>query len=333
MTAPRVSASIQARAPDRVRPHLAAPAAPAAGPALRAGVSIDPDLLRVPVGPAALHVERYGHGGPPVVLVHGFGTNAFLWRAVAPPIAWSGRTAFAIDLMGYGESDRPLDASFGIAAQAEYLDRALIALRLARAAVVGVDFGGAVALRLAATRPERLERLVVVNPIAFGDVPSRDVRTVQRNTARFALRVTRGVLGAAALLTPVLQQSVADDRRMPPRLVARYLAPFAGSDGVGHLLTLARSIRGEDLDDVDLGIISVPTLIVHGEEDRWVDDRLPERLAGTIAGSRLVRLPRVGRLVPEETPEQLTELLLDFLGSDEAAGREPAPAPAGDGVA
>src|SRR6266576_1432413 len=55
------------------------------------------DVLRAPVGPGAMHVERYGHGGAAVVLLHGFGTCNFLWRAVAPEITESGNTAYAID--------------------------------------------------------------------------------------------------------------------------------------------------------------------------------------------------------------------------------------------
>src|ERR671926_1608356 len=136
---------------------------------------IDADLLRIPVGPGSMHVERYGHGGAPVLLVHGFGTCSFLWRNVAPAIAVANRTAFAVDLFGYGESDRPFDADFGIAAQAEYLDRALTALRLATATVAGIDLGGAIAMRLAATKPDRVERLVLINPMAFGQGSLRDV--------------------------------------------------------------------------------------------------------------------------------------------------------------
>ena len=70
-----------------------------------------------------MHVERYGHGGAPIVLLHGFGTSSFLWRNIAPEIALANRTAFAVDLFGYGESDRPFDADFGIAAQAESTER------------------------------------------------------------------------------------------------------------------------------------------------------------------------------------------------------------------
>ena len=114
-----------------------------------------------------MHVERYGHGGAPVLLVHGFGTCAFLWRNIGPEIVLANRTAFAVDLFGYGESDRPFDAPFGIAAQSEYLDRALTALRLPKATIVGVDLGAAVAMHLAANRPDPVERMVLANPISF----------------------------------------------------------------------------------------------------------------------------------------------------------------------
>ena len=180
------------------------------------------------------------------------------------------RTAFAVDLFGYGESDRPFDAQYGIAAQSDYLDRALTALRLTKATVVGIDLGGAIAMHLAFNRPERVERLVLVNPIAFDDVPADDIKTMQRNTARFALRVSRGVLGAAPLMRELLERSVADPANMPDGLVARYLAPYVGQEGLNHLLALARAVDDEDMVEVELGQIDCPSLIVWGDQDPFV---------------------------------------------------------------
>ena len=272
----------------------------------------DADLLRIPVGPGAVHVERYGHGGPGIVLLHGFGTSSFIWRTIGPRLALAKRTAFAIDLLGYGESDRPFGEDFGIAAQAEYLDRAMTALRLPRSTLVGIDVGAGVALRLAATRPERVDRLILINPLAFDELPAGDVKAMQRNTARVALTAARGVLGAAPLLSPLLEGSVADPAHMPPRLVARYLAPYVGKDGVSHLLVLGRSIRADDLEDLDLGRIVAPTLIIWGDLDAWAEPSLPDRLATAIRHSRLVRIPTSARLVPEEEPDRLAELLIEF---------------------
>jgi pimeloyl-ACP methyl ester carboxylesterase len=271
------------------------------------------DVLRVPVGPGAMHVERFGHGGTAVILIHGFATSSFLWRNVAPAITEAGHTAYAIDMFGHGESDRPVDADFGIAAQAEYLDAAMTALRVSRGIIVGVDIGGDVALRLAATRPERVEKLVLINTPAFDELPARDITQMQRSTAKFAFRTTRGVLGAAPLIEGVLKGSVADPEHMPVKLIARYLAPFAGRDGVNHLLTLASSITDEDMDDIDLGTIHVPALILWGDRDEWVDPKMADRLCNALPDGRLVRLPGVGRLVPEENPEQVSSLLLEFM--------------------
>lgn len=275
------------------------------------------DVLRVPVGPGAANVERYGHGGTPVVLLHGFGTCAFLWRAVGPLLAEAGHTAYAIDLFGHGESDRTVDADFGIAAQAEYMDAAMTALRISSGVLVGNDLGGDVALRLAATRPERVRKLVIVNTPAFDELPGRDITTMQRSTARFAFRVTRGVLGAAPLLQRVLDGSVADPEHMPVRLVARYLAPFAGSDGTSHLLTLAAAVRRSDLSEIDLGAISAPTLVLWGERDEWVERRIADELVDTIPNAALRRLSNVARLVPEEDPELFADVLLEFMAQRE----------------
>jgi len=272
------------------------------------------DQLRVPVGPGAMHVERFGHGGTAVILIHGFPTSSFLWRNIAPAITDAGHTAYAVDLFGHGESDRPYDSDFGIASQSEYLDAAMTALRVARGILVGVDIGGDIALRLAATRPERVEKLVLINTPAFDELPAKDITQLQRNTARFAVRTTRGILGAAPLVEAVLRASVADpEKHMPTKLVARYLAPFVGKEGPNHLLTLANSISAEDFEDIELRDIHVPTLLLWGEEDPFVDPKIGEKLSNALPDGRLVKIPGVARLLPEENPQFLTEHLLDFM--------------------
>ena len=170
-------------------------------------------------------------------------------------------------------------------------------------------------MRLAATRPERVERLFLVNPIGLDEIPAGDITTLQRNTARFAFRASKGILGAAPILGEVLRRSVADPESMPDKLVARYLAPYVGEEGLNHLLLLARSVDDEDMDDVELGSIPQPVQIVWGDQDPWATPKLADRLSESIPGSRVVHLPGVGRLVPEEAPDTLLNLLLEFMGA------------------
>ena len=135
------------------------------------------------------------------------------------------------------------------------------------------------------------------------------------------MQISRGVLGAAPLIRELLERSVADPEHMPEALIARYLAPYVGQEGLNHLLALARSVNDEDMAEVDLGQIDCPTLIVWGDQDPFVGPKLGDRLADAIPGSRLVRLPGTGRLVPEEAPETLTNMILEFVGAAGAIAR------------
>ena len=267
------------------------------------------DSLRIPVGPGALYVERYGFGDRPVVLLHGFGTSAFLWRAVAPLLPLGKVTAYAIDLFGYGESDRSLDADYSIDAQVEYLDRALTVLRVARADVVGIDFGAAVALALAARRPARVRTMVLINPADPARLRGSDLSELQRLAARHLLDSERGMLGATALLGPILEQGVATAERMPAALVGRYVAPYVGRDGVRHLLQLERAINDRAMERVEWEKIAQPVLVVRGDQDGWVSPDVAAALATRFVRGEHRRMSGAVRLVPEDAPDALAEVL------------------------
>jgi 2-hydroxymuconate-semialdehyde hydrolase len=283
---------------------------------------MEPDILSVPVGPGSLNVERYGLGGNAIVLLHGFGTGAFLWRNVAPALAQNGWSVFAIDLMGYGESDRPIDAHFGIAAQAEFVATALTSLRIAKATLVGQDIGGNVALAVAMKLPDRVERLVFINTRLGNDLQTDEIRTMQRSTARHALRLNRGVMGAKPLLEPLLQSLVAAPEHMPPRLVARYLATYVGPDGARHLLNLARSLKEGEIPDIDPDRIGIPVLIVWGDADLGLDSIAADRLVSAFPNTRMARMQGAGRLVPEDAPAELAEVIAEFVGGGTPAVRK-----------
>ncbi|MDQ6613074.1 MAG: alpha/beta hydrolase [Gemmatimonadota bacterium] len=270
--------------------------------------------LRIPVGAGALHVERVGRAGKPIVLLHGFGTSAFLWRAVLPLLAAKGFTALAIDLLGHGESDRPIDGAYRISAQAEHIDLALTALRMPKAVIVGQDIGAVVALQLAARRPERVDRLVLINPSDPADLPGPTVRALQRASARIALGA-HGLFGAGPLLTPMLREAVADEQHMTDVLAARYLASFVGSDGVDHLLMLARSLEFEDGDELALWSIRAPTLLLHGLRDKDTDATMLGTLAASLSGVRELRMhafEHAGKLVPEDAPGELSAVIAEW---------------------
>jgi pimeloyl-ACP methyl ester carboxylesterase len=286
----------------------------------RVSVPSDPDIFRVPVGLGAMHVERYGYGGAPVVLLHGFGTSAFLWRHVGPMLAVRQMTAYAVDLFGYGESDRPFDADFGMRAQSDYLDRALTALQLPKVTLVGMDVGAVVAMTLATDRRDRVTRLAIIGAPPLDDIAGPAIRELQRDTARHALRLSRGLFGASSLLTPFLEESVDAPEHMPPVLIGRYLAPYLGRDGANHLLALAGTLEEDDLEELSPAEIRQEVLVVRGTRDRWCTKAIAERYADELPNGRYQHVEEVGHLVPEEAPEALVDLLEAFVAGSNAPG-------------
>lgn len=264
------------------------------------------------MGPGALHVERYGHAERLVLLLHGFGTSSFVWRALGPALMRERWTACAVDLLGHGESDRPADTDFGATAQVRCIDEVLSALRMARATVIGLDFGGLVALALAAQRPDRIDRLVLVSPMVPDGPPPEQVVALRRHTGRHALRLSRDVVGAAELLRPYLRALVHDPVRMPEGLVARYVAPFVGRDGAQHLLALAQSLDARRI-GVEARQVRQPTLVLLGGEQPVVRGAPVELFVGALPAGTMQRLPGVAALAPEEAPDTVERLVIDFL--------------------
>ncbi|WP_411281269.1 alpha/beta fold hydrolase [Gemmatimonas sp.] len=271
--------------------------------------------LRIPVGAGSLHVERVGRAGPAVVLLHGFGSCSFLWRAIAPRLAEAGLTVLAIDLMGHGESDRPIDVSYGLGAQAEYVERALTALRLGPVTVVGQDMGALVGLLLAAQRPERIAKLALLEPLDPDDLPGPAIRSLQRTSALSALTANT-LFGARPLLEPLLRDAVADPSHMPDLLVARYLAPFVGRGGAAALLQRASAVTLTDEERQRLGGARGDTLLWTGA--RAADDDLAARIAQwrrvlPLASVRPITVRPCGGLVAEDAPAALVAALLAWI--------------------
>ena len=99
---------------------------------------------------------------------------------------------------------------------------------------------------------------------------------------------------------------------MPEGLVARYLAPFVGRDGVEQLHTIVRSIRAQDLHEEELRTIGAPTLIVAGERDRGSIAGRPSISPGSIPEPGSRAFPVSGDSFRRRRPTSSAELILRF---------------------
>ena len=141
-----------------------------------------------------LHYVEAGEG-PPLLLLHGLNGSTFGFRLLAPYLTPHYRT-IALDLMGFGYSDRPQHRDYSLGAQARLVDGFLDALGIERASVLGHSLGGAVAMHLALEFPERVDRLILASSASDSETrrglrSSRLVRPLLPVVAAFTVQNQR----------------------------------------------------------------------------------------------------------------------------------------------
>jgi pimeloyl-ACP methyl ester carboxylesterase len=262
---------------------------------------------------------RYVHTGvgPPVVLMHGFASSIYTWKDVLPGLARE-HEVVALDFPGFGWSAQPADLSF------ELYPRVVLGLMdqlsHARVSLVGNSMGGAVACWIAASEPRRVDRLVLIDSAGF-NLREADRPALVRLTSHPLAEAVVGHLPVTRLLvTTGLRRVLHEDTRLTEERVDEYLAAAKRPGTLRSIRSLMASYRGAAGEfESHLSRISAPTLVIWGEKDAWIPLAHADRFVTAIPGARKVVLPGVGHIPEEEAPEDITSLLLEFLGGDDQA--------------
>lgn len=233
-------------------------------------------------------------GGTPVVLHHGFISHGSLnWEAtgVAQALAEVTGPVIALDARGHGQSEKPEhSAAYGEGRMATDLRELCTHLDLTTFDLVGYSMGGIVSLLVTGSDP-RVRRLVI---------------------GGLGAKLVEGGLAAMATSGPAVADALeTDDPATVTDPLARSFREFADSIGAERE-ALAAHVRSDRRGEIDLGAISVPTLVLAGAEDPLARD--PDILAAAIPGARLQVVPG-DHLRAVGSPE-FKQALIDFLTSD-----------------
>lgn len=269
---------------------------------------------RVPVKGRDVAFVEMGKGDP-VLLLHGFPTNSFLWRDVAPRVAEKHRVIVP-DLPGFGHS-LSLDGSepMTVTALADRMDGLLAELKVPVCQVAGHGLGGAVAQALAA-RTDRVRRLALLDGIAFDEHwPGREMRLLRLPLVGEYVINFR----AATSIAEGLRKGVVSKDRIAGEVRRGYVRVLAErSDGGRGMLRVARGLRHEEVLDATerLRVKKIPTLVVWGDEDAFLPVTIGERYAREMPSTRLVIVPQAGHFVMEDDFEAVADLLMEFFSGE-----------------
>ncbi|MFI9025930.1 alpha/beta fold hydrolase [Streptomyces sp. NPDC053560] len=241
---------------------------------------------------AGLHVEEAGDAGPVLLCLHGIGSSS---AAFAPQFATLSRyvRVVAWDAPGYAKSADPT----GPFTLDDFADTAaaLIRQRGGRAHVLGVSWGGVIALRLAARHPELVSSLIVADSSAGSGT---DPVKAEAMRARADELAEVGPRAFAERRGPRLVSDAA-----PEALVQRVTDTMAGSLRLPGYRYSTESMAATDLRIADLSAVTAPTLVLCGDQDRVTGIDASQMLTADLHSSVFVIVKDAGHLANQEQPE------------------------------
>jgi pimeloyl-ACP methyl ester carboxylesterase len=276
----------------------------------------------------SVRTTPFAPGAEPAILVHGLGGSALNWTTSSALLA-DRLASRAPDLPGFGDSPPPHDGNYGVDAHARAVEALIDADGRGPVHLFGNSLGGAIAVILAARRPDLVRTLTLISPALPEWTPTK-------------WRTQVGALGLP-VVGPRLSQRVAvlsPEQRVDGAIALCFADPSAVPEiwreaaiqeaerrarATYAADALARSMRGlitaqlrRDGLNPALAQVQAPTLMLHGGRDLLVPVRASRRAVAKMPNARLVVLPRAGHVAQMEAPYLVARLVREHL--DAAAG-------------
>jgi pimeloyl-ACP methyl ester carboxylesterase len=282
---------------------------------------IEPDSKFIEINDVNIHYKEAGSGDKTFILLHPFGGSTYSWREVMDEFAKYGRV-IAYDRPAFGLTERPMPDDwesnpYGMKANVEILRGLLDAFSVDKAILVGNSAGGGVAVAFALEYPERVEDLILVDPGVGGgygpQFPAWALPVMWTPQARH--------LGPLMMrdyqetLPRTVEREWFDQSKLTEEIRGKHLQilKIKNWDRAFYELTFAPAYP--ELRPL-LPQLTVPVLIVAGQEDRLIRSWYFEAISGEIPNARLNIIPQCGHVPQEECPSEFIEVVLEYLHAE-----------------
>jgi pimeloyl-ACP methyl ester carboxylesterase len=266
------------------------------------------------VGGHRVRYVRAGSGSP-VLLLHGFASSIYTWKDVLPALARD-HDVVALDFPGFGESEQPsdLDGSRFPSLVLELLDQ----VGIQDTAIVGSSMGGATAVAVAATHPDRVTALVLIDSAGFNLAPEGRPWILRLAGSAPAGALLERLHVRGLLLRIGLRQVFHDRSLVTPERFDEYLAPLLrpGAPTSMRALLVARAREAPAFAEL-VRRVRAPTLVIWGREDQWIPVEQADLFEAAIPGARQRILDGCGHLPQEERPQEVLQLVSEFLAKSQ----------------
>lgn len=268
-----------------------------------------------------MHYVSQGNG-PLVVLLHGFPEYWYSWRLQIPFLAELGYRVVAPDLRGYNDSDKP-ETGYSITNLLRDIVGLIKGLGEEKAVIVGHDWGGALAWSFAASYPQMTERLIVLNAPHPGAMKRelRNPQQLRKSWYILALQVPfvpEYILGRnhAEAIGRMIYAAAVQKEAFPRVVLERYCEAMSKPGALRASISYYRALFRDlfSLAGLNASVqISMPTLLIWGEQDIALDLALTRNLEQWVPHLRVRYVPDSGHWVQQERPALVNQWMAEFL--------------------
>jgi pimeloyl-ACP methyl ester carboxylesterase len=265
----------------------------------------------------SVHYQEFGDtAAPPLILIHGYTASLYVWKTAAPLLAKAGFRVIALDLIGFGFSEKPRWFAYSIESQARIIERFMDTLGIGRAHIVGSSYGGAVALSLTLDYAARVETLILADSVC-NDKPKNHPILRLAALPLIGELITPFFADSKLFLRKRMHNTLApaNHHLITADRVESVRRPLFAADAHHSVLATSRNWHAKRIEQ-DAHMIDKPTLIIWGEEDRVIPIECGHKLHNEINGSRLVMIRNCGHVPQEESPKVFTHLVSSFINTE-----------------
>ncbi|MFM8440430.1 MAG: alpha/beta fold hydrolase [Acidobacteriota bacterium] len=266
-----------------------------------------------------IHYQEFGDkSDKTLIFIHGYSASTVTWATAAPEMARRGFRVIALDLVGFGFSEKPDWFEYTIEAQARMVERFMDLLGIGTATIVGHSYGGAVAKTIALDYPERVEKLVSVAGV-IDNRPKSHVLMRLGAVPGVGEVSTAFLVDSKIFLARRLAHMIAPANRgiVTTQRVANYQRPLRSAETQSALISTSRNWDADRISE-DAELINQPTLLIWGDSDPLIPVHMGEKMFRLVLQSRLVVFKQCGHLIPEEKPAEFIHVLETFCKNPKA---------------
>jgi pimeloyl-ACP methyl ester carboxylesterase len=266
--------------------------------------------------------KRIGHylygEGDPIIMVHGFPSSSFMWNPLMGHLINDGFKCGGLDLMGLGDTLNPMDMDFGIEGQAVHVFQYhRHFFKSQKTILIGHELGAAVALTLALQKPGMVKGLILTGGAFLNNWPTSlmaPLKTASRIPFAYNALIKSGF--GLKLLRHNLEKSFYSKTETNNLYIDDFLRPISNSTSAqARLQKLLTDLNPRFTNTFAkyLYRISIPVLVLWGENDSILPVKDGHKLSAAIKGATFKAISNCGHFAPIEQPEQVAELITNFI--------------------